>query len=43
VPYQLDGDPGGFLPLDIEVLPERLTLWVPKRVVSAAVSSDGPD
>jgi diacylglycerol kinase family enzyme len=30
VPYQLDGDPGGFLPLDIEVLPKRLTLWVPK-------------
>lgn len=26
VPYQLDGDPGGFLPLDIEVLPERVTL-----------------
>ena len=28
VPYQLDGDPGGFLPVDIEVLPERLTLVV---------------
>jgi diacylglycerol kinase family enzyme len=27
VPYQLDGDPGGQLPLDIEVLPGRLTLW----------------
>jgi diacylglycerol kinase (ATP) len=26
VPYQVDGDPGGVLPLDIEVLPERLTL-----------------
>jgi diacylglycerol kinase family enzyme len=26
VPYQLDGDPGGFLPIDIEALPERLTL-----------------
>ncbi|MGA2255820.1 MAG: diacylglycerol kinase family protein [Thermoguttaceae bacterium] len=31
VPYQLDGDPGGFLPLDIEVLPKRLTLVVPKE------------
>jgi diacylglycerol kinase family enzyme len=31
VPYQLDGDPGGFLPLDIEVLPQRLTLVVPQR------------
>ncbi len=30
VPYQLDGDPGGVLPLDIEVLPDRLTLIVPK-------------
>jgi len=29
VPYQLDGDPGGFLPLDVEVLPRRLTLIVP--------------
>ena len=26
VPYQLDGDPGGVLPVDIEVLPGRLTL-----------------
>jgi diacylglycerol kinase family enzyme len=30
VPYQLDGDPGGVLPLDIEVLPERVTLLVPR-------------
>jgi diacylglycerol kinase (ATP) len=29
VPYQLDGDPGGFLPLEIEVLPNRLTMIVP--------------
>lgn len=28
VPYQIDGDPGGFLPVDIEVLPKRLTLIV---------------
>ncbi len=26
VPYQVDGDPGGFLPVEIEVLPGRLTL-----------------
>ena len=31
VPYQLDGDPGGWLPLDIEVLPNRLTMLVPKK------------
>lgn len=30
VPYQLDGDPGGWLPLEIEVLPRRLTFLVPK-------------
>jgi diacylglycerol kinase family enzyme len=30
VPYQLDGDPGGFLPVEIEILPGRLTLVVPK-------------
>jgi diacylglycerol kinase family enzyme len=29
VPYQLDGDFGGYLPLDVEVLPERVTLVVP--------------
>jgi diacylglycerol kinase family enzyme len=30
VPYQLDGDPGGLLPLEIEVMPARLTLWAPE-------------
>lgn len=30
VPYQLDGDPGGFLPLKLEVLPDRLTMIVPR-------------
>ena len=29
VPYQLDGDPGGFLPVEVEVLSGRLTLAVP--------------
>jgi diacylglycerol kinase (ATP) len=28
VPYQLDGDPGGELPVEIRVLPRRLTLLV---------------
>jgi YegS/Rv2252/BmrU family lipid kinase len=31
VPYQLDGDPGGLLPAEIEVLPRRLTLLVPRK------------
>jgi len=30
VPYQVDGDPGGYLPLNIEALPQRLTLLVPE-------------
>jgi len=30
VPYQLDGDPGGVLPLNVEILPRRLTLMIPK-------------
>jgi diacylglycerol kinase (ATP) len=34
VPYQLDGDPGGWLPLDIEILPNRLTMLVPKKTLS---------
>jgi diacylglycerol kinase family enzyme len=29
VPYQLDGDPGGVLPVDVEVLPGRITILAP--------------
>ena len=29
VPYQIDGDPGGYLPLEIEILPGRLNIIVP--------------
>ena len=38
VPYQLDGDPGGVLPLDIRVLPGRLTLVVPAEAVSETMN-----
>ena len=31
VPFQLDGDPGGFLPVNIAVVPKRLTLVVPQK------------
>jgi diacylglycerol kinase family enzyme len=31
VPYQLDGDPGGWLPLAIDVLPRRMTVLVPRE------------
>ncbi len=43
VPYQLDGDPGGFLPLDIEVLPERVTMVAPlARLIALGQKSPGP-
>ena len=29
VPYQLDGDPGGVLPVEIEMVPSRMTWVVP--------------
>ncbi|NLE39660.1 MAG: diacylglycerol kinase family lipid kinase [Pirellulaceae bacterium] len=29
VPYQLDGDFAGYLPVEVEILPERLTLVIP--------------
>jgi diacylglycerol kinase family enzyme len=29
VPYQLDGDPGGYLPVELDVLPKRVTLMTP--------------
>jgi len=29
VEYQVDGDPGGFLPVEVEVVPRRVTLIVP--------------
>jgi diacylglycerol kinase family enzyme len=33
VPYQLDGDPGGWLPVEVTVLPGRLTLFAsPERL-----------
>ena len=42
VPYQLDGDAGGLLPLDIEVLPGRLTLVAPLGGHSAFLKETGP-
>ncbi len=35
VSYQLDGDPGGILPVDVEILPGRLTLLVPASAPAA--------
>ncbi len=42
VPYQLDGDPGGVLPLDIRVLPGRLTLVVPAEAVVNSHNTTSP-
>ena len=33
VPYQLDGDPGGFLPLEIEIVPNRFTALASRKIV----------
>jgi diacylglycerol kinase (ATP) len=30
-PYELDGDPGGYLPVEIDVVPRRLSLVVPQN------------
>ncbi len=35
VPFEIDGDPGGTLPVEIEVIPERLTLMVPQAWAEA--------
>ena len=35
VPFQLDGDPGGQLPVRIRILPQRITLVVPGTVTSS--------
>ncbi len=34
VPYQLDGDPGGMLPLVIDIVPRRLTVIVPSQYLA---------
>ena len=31
VPYQIDGDPGGFLPVELEIMARRLTMVVPQN------------
>lgn len=46
-PYQLDGDPGGELPVEISVLPRRLTLlvsreWAERSERSTVGDSDQP-
>ena len=40
VPYQLDGDPGGHLPLEIDVLPDRLRLLISQPWLEEAVKDD---
>ena len=33
IPYQLDGDPCGFLPIEIRTIPKRFTVMTPKTTV----------
>jgi diacylglycerol kinase (ATP) len=35
IPFQLDGDPGGFLPVDINVVPSRMNMLVGRAVAEA--------
>ena len=42
VPYQLDGDPGGVLPLQIEVLPGRLTVVTDPTTATPSRSPQPP-
>lgn len=35
IPFQIDGDPGGNLPLDIQVLPGRLRLLIPESTITS--------
>lgn len=45
VPYQIDGDAGGVLPLELSVVPRRVTVLVSRstarRVFNATVSTEG--
>lgn len=47
VPYQLDGDPAGYLPLEVTVAPQCLQLVVPRsmveRLMQKAPLSTGPE
>lgn len=38
IPFQIDGDPGGFLPLEVKVLPSRLSLLTPVTNRSACAA-----
>ena len=35
VPFQVDGDPGGYLPVDIEIVPQELNLIVSKKWIQS--------
>jgi hypothetical protein len=37
----LDGDPGGFLPVEIAVAPQRLTLVVPRAAAGNQLPRSG--
>lgn len=35
IPFQIDGDPGGWLPVNVEIVPRRMRLVVPKQFISS--------
>lgn len=43
IPYQLDGDPGGCLPVEVRILPGRLTLVVPRTAIGKRLANEQPD
>lgn len=40
VPYQMDGDPGGFLPVEVRTLPFRLTMLVSRKTAARLQSAN---
>lgn len=43
VPYQIDGDPAGYLPLDIGLAPARVRVVVPRRVAEMLANRRSAD
>jgi YegS/Rv2252/BmrU family lipid kinase len=43
VPYQLDGDAGGTLPVELEVVPRRLTVLIPENRRGSLVAPRSPE
>lgn len=40
IPFEMDGDPAGFLPIEIETVPNRITLVVPDKIARRLAASE---